>query len=102
MLEASFEGHNDWVNDIIVLEDVLVSCSSDTIIKLWKADQSGRCPKACTACDKSTHLFCILPLYSARQVAVLLTQLGNLPSSLFSYASCPPTTQVGKGPANAI
>ena len=43
MLEASFEGHNDWVNDIIVVEDVLVSCSSDTIIKLWKADQSGRC-----------------------------------------------------------
>ena len=42
VLETSFEGHNDWVNDITVLEDVLVSCSSDTTIKLWKADQSGR------------------------------------------------------------
>ena len=52
VLEASFEGHNDWINDIIVLEDVLVSCSSDTTIKLWKADQSGRYLTACTACDR--------------------------------------------------
>lgn len=79
MLEASFEGHNDWVNDIIVLEDVLVSCSSDTIIKLWKADQSGRCLKARTACDKSTHLLhwqVAPPIQSARQLALRFTQLG--------------------------
>lgn len=90
VLEASFEGHNDWINDIIVLEDVLVSCSSDTTIKLWKADQSGRYLDACTACDR--HLLgngnSFRPHnFTRQQVSLRFTQLRQ--AALHMQADCP-------------
>ena len=39
--EASFEGHTDWVNDIVLTGDLLASCSSDATVKLWRAHSSG-------------------------------------------------------------
>ena len=39
--QASFENHNDWVNDLAVIEDVLVSCSSDATVQFWKANSEG-------------------------------------------------------------
>ena len=44
--EASFEGHGNWVNDVVLLGDVLVTCSNDRMLKLWKAASNGAriCP----------------------------------------------------------
>ena len=38
----SFEGHADWVNDIVVIESlgVLASASSDATVKLWQLDST--------------------------------------------------------------
>jgi len=41
--EATYEGHSNWVNDITVLEDILVSCSSDMTVQFWKTDHTGEC-----------------------------------------------------------
>ncbi|KAH7285283.1 hypothetical protein KP509_33G020800 [Ceratopteris richardii] len=42
---ATFESHTDWVNDALLIGDVLVSCSSDSTIKTWKAFSDGVCTK---------------------------------------------------------
>lgn len=40
-VEASYEAHSNWVNSIAVMEDVLVTCSSDTTVQFWEADTTG-------------------------------------------------------------
>ncbi|KAJ7525110.1 hypothetical protein O6H91_17G036800 [Diphasiastrum complanatum] len=41
---ATFESHVDWVNDVVQTgSDMIVSCSSDTTLKAWKAFSSGEC-----------------------------------------------------------
>lgn len=42
---ATFESHVDWVNDAVLTGDTLVSCSSDTTIKTWRAFSDGNCTK---------------------------------------------------------
>ncbi|GLC66648.1 hypothetical protein PLESTF_000456600 [Pleodorina starrii] len=37
LLEASFEGHADWVNDLALIGDLLITCSNDQTVRLWKA-----------------------------------------------------------------
>ncbi|GLC37642.1 hypothetical protein PLESTB_000797600 [Pleodorina starrii] len=37
VLEASFEGHADWVNDLALIGDLLVTCSNDQTVRLWRA-----------------------------------------------------------------
>jgi WD repeat-containing protein 48 len=32
---VTFESHVDWVNDVILTGEILVSSSSDTILKTW-------------------------------------------------------------------
>lgn len=39
--ETSFEGHIDWVNDVLLFHDKLVTCSSDKTVKLWQAGEEG-------------------------------------------------------------
>lgn len=39
--QASFEGHSNWVNDVVTVDDALVSCSSDCTVSVWKANASG-------------------------------------------------------------
>ena len=39
--ETSFEGHIDWVNDVLLFHDKLVTCSSDKTVKLWQAGDEG-------------------------------------------------------------
>ena len=41
MWEASFEGHTDWVNDIVLVNDILVSCSNDKTVRIWKGASQG-------------------------------------------------------------
>ena len=38
----SFEGHVDWVNDVTILENTLVSCSNDSTVRLWKANAAPK------------------------------------------------------------
>ncbi|XP_078444046.1 transducin/WD40 repeat-like superfamily protein [Wolffia australiana] len=40
---ATFESHVDWVNDIVLVGDKLVSCSSDTTIKVWNCLSESTC-----------------------------------------------------------
>jgi len=40
-LDANFEGHADWVNDIVVIQDLLVSCSNDKTVRMWSANSPG-------------------------------------------------------------
>ncbi|CAJ2631541.1 unnamed protein product [Trifolium pratense] len=41
---ATFESHVDWVNDAVLVGDnTLVSCSSDTTLKTWNALSTGTC-----------------------------------------------------------
>ena len=52
-LEANFEGHTDWVNAITLIdEDILVSCSSDKTLRVWKAkgENSSSNSQRSTAC----------------------------------------------------
>ncbi|EFJ45588.1 hypothetical protein VOLCADRAFT_94069 [Volvox carteri f. nagariensis] len=37
VLEASFDGHADWVNDLALIGDLLITCSNDQTVRLWKA-----------------------------------------------------------------
>ncbi|KZV24977.1 hypothetical protein F511_01947 [Dorcoceras hygrometricum] len=41
---ATFESHADWVNDVVLTGgDTLVSCSSDTTVKVWNRSSGGKC-----------------------------------------------------------
>lgn len=43
VLEASFDGHADWVNDLAIIGDLLLTCSNDQTVRLWKAgSENGR------------------------------------------------------------
>ncbi|KAI4350029.1 hypothetical protein L6164_010557 [Bauhinia variegata] len=43
---ATFESHVDWVNDAVLVGDnTLVSCSSDTTLKTWNALSDGTCTR---------------------------------------------------------
>ncbi|KAL3143253.1 hypothetical protein ABBQ38_002103 [Trebouxia sp. C0009 RCD-2024] len=68
-LEASFEGHSDWVNDIIVVEDVLISCSSDTTVQFWKADQPGAHEPLATFNQHTDYVNCLAGGKSRAKVA---------------------------------
>lgn len=67
-LVAEYEGHVDWVNDIVVVNRGLISsCSSDGTIRLWKSflleDHLGHTEHASIACfsghsDYITKLCC--------------------------------------------
>jgi WD40 repeat protein len=44
--QTSFEGHIDWVNDLLLYQDRLVTCSSDKTVKIWQTDGEGASPAA--------------------------------------------------------
>jgi len=39
--KATYEGHSNWVNDVVTLGDRLVTCSSDHCVSLWDARPSA-------------------------------------------------------------
>ena len=39
--QARFEGHSDWVNDVVVAGSALVTCSSDCTLRTWDAHAQG-------------------------------------------------------------
>ena len=67
-LVGEYEGHVDWVNDtVLVNEDLIASCSSDSTIRIWKnflhEDHHGHMEHASLACfsghsDYVTKLCC--------------------------------------------
>ncbi|XP_027349476.1 WD repeat-containing protein 48 isoform X2 [Abrus precatorius] len=55
---ATFESHVDWVNDAVVVGDnTLVSCSSDTTLKTWNALSVGTCTR--TLRQHSDYVTCL-------------------------------------------
>ncbi|CAJ1961000.1 unnamed protein product [Sphenostylis stenocarpa] len=55
---ATFESHVDWVNDAVLVGDsTLISCSSDTTIKLWNALSFGTCTR--TLRQHSDYVTCL-------------------------------------------
>lgn len=55
---ATFEGHVDWVNDaVLVSRDTLVSCSSDTTLKVWDCLSEGSCTR--TLSQPSDYVTCL-------------------------------------------
>ncbi|KAK8468741.1 hypothetical protein PHAVU_006G098200 [Phaseolus vulgaris] len=55
---ATFESHVDWVNDAVLVGDsTLVSCSSDTNLKLWNALSFGTCTR--TLRQHSDYVTCL-------------------------------------------
>lgn len=66
-LETNYEGHIDWVNDLALLGDTLVSCSSDQTLKVWQAMGTGQC--AATLKSHSDYVTCMATSSSAGLLA---------------------------------
>uniref|UniRef100_A0A0D9XX69 Uncharacterized protein n=1 Tax=Leersia perrieri TaxID=77586 RepID=A0A0D9XX69_9ORYZ len=54
---ATFESHVDWVNDSIIVGQNLVSCSSDTTLKVWNCLSDGVCTR--TLRQHSDYVICL-------------------------------------------
>ncbi|XP_022896402.1 WD repeat-containing protein 48-like isoform X3 [Olea europaea var. sylvestris] len=55
---ATFESHVDWVNDAVLTGgDTLVSCSSDTTVKIWNCLSDGKCTR--TLRQHSDYVTCL-------------------------------------------
>ncbi|KAK6243206.1 hypothetical protein QUC31_009615 [Theobroma cacao] len=55
---ATFESHVDWVNDTVIVGDnTLVSCSSDTTLKTWNCLSDGTCTR--TLRQHSDYVTCL-------------------------------------------
>lgn len=55
---ATFESHVDWVNDAVLVGDnTLVSCSSDTTLKTWNCLSDGTCVR--TLRQHSDYVTCL-------------------------------------------
>lgn len=55
---STFESHADWVNDAVIAgNDTLVSCSSDTTLKIWNCMSDGICTK--TLHQHSDYVTCL-------------------------------------------
>ncbi|KAK8712622.1 hypothetical protein V6N13_147856 [Hibiscus sabdariffa] len=55
---ATFESHVDWVNDTVIAGDnALVSCSSDTTLKMWNCLSDGPCTR--TFSQHSDYVTCL-------------------------------------------
>lgn len=58
-LKTDYEGHIDWVNAItLVNEDILVSCSSDKTIRVWKAQGENSNDSTGTSVSRSEACLC--------------------------------------------
>ena len=71
--EASFEGHSDWVNSIAILEDILVSCSSDSTVQFWRAEDAGGSPSL--ALLHARKSICRWPVIAKLQQQQLIRQV---------------------------
>ncbi|XP_020254792.1 WD repeat-containing protein 48 isoform X2 [Asparagus officinalis] len=54
---ATFESHVDWVNDAVLAGNTLVSCSSDTTVKMWNCLSDGACTR--TLRQHSDYVICL-------------------------------------------
>ncbi|KAH7654954.1 WDR48/Bun107 protein [Dioscorea alata] len=54
---GTFESHIDWVNDVVLAGNTLVSCSSDTTLKTWNCLSGGTCTR--TLRQHSDYVICL-------------------------------------------
>ena len=77
VFEASYEGHCDWVNDIVFVEQYLASASSDGTVKLWHPLK-----KSCLL-TLTSHIDYVSCLASAQNQSILTS--AGLRSEIFMY-----------------
>nr|KYP74418.1 WD repeat-containing protein 48 [Cajanus cajan] len=78
---ATFESHVDWVNDAVLVSDnVLVSCSSDTTLKTWNALSTGTCTR--TLRQHSDYVTC---LAAAEKNVINMVASGGLGGEVFIW-----------------
>ena len=78
-VEASFEGHTDWVNDIALVDDqVLATCSNDATVRLWRAGSAGQC-----TFNLVQHTDCVMALAAVPQQGLLAS--AGLSSEVFVW-----------------
>ena len=88
-MEATFEGHTDWVNDVALVDDqVLASCSNDTTVRLWRAASAGQCTY-----NLVQHTDCVMALATAPQRGLLAS--AGLSSEVFVW-DIPTGTQLSQ------
>ncbi|CAM6097082.1 unnamed protein product [Calypogeia fissa] len=76
---ATFESHVDWVNDVVLTGvDTLVSCSSDTTLKTWRAFSNRECTRTF-----KQHSDYVTSLASARQSNIVAS--GGLGCEVFIW-----------------
>ncbi|KAF8066279.1 wdr48 [Scenedesmus sp. PABB004] len=75
---ASFEGHIDWVNDVLLFGERLVSCSSDRTVKVWATGDEARCLH--TVQHHSDYVTCLAGSEAAGKVVS-----GGLRSEVITY-----------------
>ncbi|KAG0470197.1 hypothetical protein HPP92_016897 [Vanilla planifolia] len=54
---ATYESHVDWVNDAVIAGNTLVSCSSDTTVKIWNGLSDSVCAR--TLRQHSDYVTCL-------------------------------------------
>ena len=78
-VEATFESHTDWVNDIaLVGSEVLATCSNDATVRLWRAGSAGQCTH-----NLVQHTDCVMALAAAPQQGLLAS--AGLSSEVFVW-----------------
>jgi len=76
---ATFESHVDWVNDAIIVGEKLVSCSSDTTLKVWNCFSEGACTR--TLRQHSDYVICL----AAAEKNSNIVASGGLGSEVFIW-----------------
>ena len=78
-VEATFEGHTDWVNDVALVDDqVLATCSNDATVRLWRAGSAGQC-----TFNLVQHTDCVMALAAAPRQGLLAS--AGLSSEVFVW-----------------
>ncbi|KAL5225180.1 hypothetical protein ABZP36_011819 [Zizania latifolia] len=76
---ATFESHVDWVNDAIIVGQNLVSCSSDTTLKVWNCLSDGACTR--TLRQHSDYVICL----AASEKSTNIVASGGLGGEVFIW-----------------
>eukprot|EP00884_Botryococcus_braunii_P007641 jgi/Botrbrau1/16879/Bobra.150_2s0097.1 len=78
---TSYQAHTDWVNDILLVNGLLASCSSDRTIKLWDAGAEGLVMKPVTTFTQ--HNDYVMALAASPRHSILAS--GGLRAQIFLW-----------------
>lgn len=123
LCQGTYEGHVDWVNDLVLVQDSLVSCSNDKTVKVWQTEPEGKCVHTfmshtdyvtCLAASQvkgqavSAGLgaeLCLLDLHSGKSTVLFppaSTQSSNAPAAGSTSSSSDSSLTSSKGSIYAL